>query len=193
MIIFYALSSRRRGRKCGYYPKGNYGQPDTILSPMCRGRLSVKWLGPRAGTSSRPECWQGVVSWTFRPPRFRAVAQCSALPTSIPMKTSMSSISISPAASRCVGARPAGGQAGPVPRPAKDLTHSGPFPISGVTSARLPQVTFAPPDHLRTGAGHPCPQQLAQPRTIRDHQQGDEQATWMLSPVVLACLKSNSG
>ena len=26
----------------------------------------------------------------------------------------------------------------------KDLTHSGPFPLSAVTSARLPQVTLAP-------------------------------------------------
>ena len=33
---------------------------------------------------------------------------------------------------------------GPAPTPAKDLTHSGPFPLSAVTSARLPQVTFAP-------------------------------------------------
>ena len=32
---------------------------------------------------------------------------------------------------------------------------------------------FRPPDHLRTGARHPCPQQLAQPRTTRDHQQGN--------------------
>ena len=36
----------------------------------------------------------------------------------------------------------------------KDLTHSGSFPLSAVTSARLPRVTFAPPDHLRTGARH---------------------------------------
>ena len=87
----------------------------------------------------------------------------------------MSSISISPAASRCVGAGPAGGRAGP-------RTHAcvrtlpfcgGSFPLSAVTSARLPQVTFAPRDHLRTGAKHPCPQQLAQPRTTRDHQQGN--------------------
>ena len=32
----------------------------------------------------------------------------------------------------------------PAPTPAKGLTHSGPFPLSAVTSARLPQVTFAP-------------------------------------------------
>ena len=50
----------------------------------------------------------------------------------------------------------------------------GSFPLSAVTSARLPQVTF-PPDHLRTGARHPRPQQLAQPPapTTRDHQQGN--------------------
>ena len=34
---------------------------------------------------------------------------------------------------------------GPAPTPAKDLTHSGSFPLSAVTSARLLQVTFAPP------------------------------------------------
>ena len=62
----------------------------------------------------------------------------------VPMKTSMSSISISPATSRCVGAGPAGGQAGPAPTPAKDLTRSGPFPLSAVTSVRLLRVTFAP-------------------------------------------------
>ena len=32
----------------------------------------------------------------------------------------------------------------PAPTPAKDLTRSGPFPLSAVTSARLPRVTFAP-------------------------------------------------
>ena len=32
----------------------------------------------------------------------------------------------------------------PAPTPAKDLTHSGSFPLSAVTSARLPQVTFTP-------------------------------------------------
>ena len=39
----------------------------------------------------------------------------------VPMKTSMSSISISPAASRCMGAGPAGGRPDPAPTPAKDL------------------------------------------------------------------------
>ena len=56
----------------------------------------------------------------------------------------MSSVPISPATSGCMGAGPAGGQAGPAPTPAKDLTHCGPFPLSAPTSARLPQVTFAP-------------------------------------------------
>ena len=43
-----------------------------------------------------------------------------------------------------MGVGPAGGQAGPAPTPALDLTHSGSFPLSAVTSARLPQVTLAP-------------------------------------------------
>ena len=34
---------------------------------------------------------------------------------------------------------------GPAPTPAKDLTHSEPFPLSAVTSAQLPRATFAPP------------------------------------------------
>ena len=62
----------------------------------------------------------------------------------VPMKTSMSSISISPAASRCMGEGQPVDKPAPAPTPAKDLTHSGPFPLSAVTSARLPQVTFAP-------------------------------------------------
>ena len=33
---------------------------------------------------------------------------------------------------------------GPAPTYALDLTRSGPFPLSAVTSARLPRVTFAP-------------------------------------------------
>ena len=33
----------------------------------------------------------------------------------------------------------------PHPRLRKDLTRSGPFPLSAVTSARLPQATFTPP------------------------------------------------
>ena len=62
----------------------------------------------------------------------------------VPMKTSMSSMSISPAASRCMGEGQPVDRPAPAPTPAKDLTHSGPFPLSAVTSARLPQVTFAP-------------------------------------------------
>ena len=90
----------------------------------------------------------------------------------MPMKTSMSPISISPAASRCMGAGPAGGGPDPAPTPAKDLTHSGPFPLSAVTSARLPRVTTPPGSSADRGKTS-CPQQLAQPRTTRDHQQGN--------------------
>ena len=54
----------------------------------------------------------------------------------------------------------------------KGLTHSGPFPLSAVTSARLPQVT-TPPGSLEDRGKTSCPQQLAQPRTTRDHQQGN--------------------
>ena len=54
----------------------------------------------------------------------------------------------------------------------KDLTHSGPFPLSAVTSARLPRVT-TPPGSLEDRGKTSCPQQLAQPRTTRDHQQGN--------------------
>ena len=62
----------------------------------------------------------------------------------VPMKTSMSPISI------FVPPLPAWVQGQPVDRPAPaptyalDLTRSGPFPLSAVTSVRLPQVTFAP-------------------------------------------------
>ena len=54
----------------------------------------------------------------------------------------------------------------------KDLTHSGPFPLSAVTSARLPRVTTPPGSSADRGKTS-CPQQLAQPRTTRDHQQGN--------------------
>ena len=95
----------------------------------------------------------------------------------VPMKTSMSSISISPATSRCMGAGPAGGQAGP-------RTHAcerplplcgGSFPLSAVTSARLPQATFTPRIINTDGDKTSCPQQPAQPPapTTRDHQQGN--------------------
>ena len=54
----------------------------------------------------------------------------------------------------------------------KDLTRSGPFPLSAVTSARLPRVT-TPPGSSKDRGKTSCPQQLAQPRTTRDHQQGN--------------------
>ena len=54
----------------------------------------------------------------------------------------------------------------------KDLTHSGPFPLSAVTSARLPRVT-TPPGSSEDRGKTSCPQQLAQPRTTRDRQQGN--------------------
>ena len=54
----------------------------------------------------------------------------------------------------------------------KDLTHSGPFPLSAVTSARLPRVTTPPGSSTDRGKTS-CPQQLAQPRTTQDHQQGN--------------------
>ena len=54
----------------------------------------------------------------------------------------------------------------------KDLTRGGSFPLSAVTSARLPQVTFAPGSSKDRGKTS-CPQQLARPRTTQDHQQGN--------------------
>ena len=62
----------------------------------------------------------------------------------------------------------------PAPTPALDLTRSGPFPLSAVTSARLPRVT-TPPGSLEDRGKTSCPQQLAQPPapTTRDHQQGN--------------------
>ena len=48
---------------------------------------------------------------------------------------------------------------GPAPTPAKDLTHCGPFPLSAVTSARPPQVTFTPgssADRGKTPAPNLC-------------------------------------
>ena len=51
---------------------------------------------------------------------------------------------------------------GPAPTPAKDLISGGSFPFSAVTSARLPQVTFAPAstDRVKTSvstAAGPAP------------------------------------
>ena len=90
------------------------------------------------------------------------------------MKTSMSSISISPAASRSSRYGVSQWTTGPAPTPAKDLIPfcGGSFPLSAVTSARLPQVTFAPGSSKDRGKTS-CPQQLAQPRTTRDHRQGN--------------------
>lgn len=62
----------------------------------------------------------------------------------VPMKTSMSSIFIFvPPLAVWVRGQPVDRLA-PAPTYALDLTHCGPFPLSAVTSARLPQVTFAP-------------------------------------------------
>ena len=72
------------------------------------------------------------------------MAQCTALPTpGTDEDLDVLDIHLC-AASRCVGAGPAGGRPDPAPTPAKDLTRGGSFPLSAVTSARLPQVTFAP-------------------------------------------------
>jgi len=54
----------------------------------------------------------------------------------------------------------------------KDLTLDGSFPLSAVTSARLLRVT-TPPGSSKDRGKTSCPQQLAQPRTTRDHQQGN--------------------
>ena len=106
------------------------------------------------------------------------------------MKTSMS---ISPAASGCMGAGPAGGRTSPCTHACERPHTQRAVPLINGHQRPAAAGDSRPPDHLRTGANHPRPHQLAQPRTTRDHQQGDEQATLMLSPVVLACLKSNSG
>ena len=61
---------------------------------------------------------------------------------------------------------------GPAPTPAEDLTRSGSFPLSAVTGARPPRVTTPPGSSTYRGKTS-CPQRLAQPRTTRDHQQGN--------------------
>ena len=58
----------------------------------------------------------------------------------------------------------------------KDLTRGGSFPLSAVTSARLLRVT-TPPGSSKDRGKTSCPQQLAQPRTTRDHQQGNGHST----------------
>ena len=88
------------------------------------------------------------------------------------MKTLMSSISISCAASRTRGCGASRRTTGPAPTPAKDLTRSGPFPLSALPSARLLRVTTPPGSSADRGKTL-CPQQLARPRTTRDHQQGN--------------------
>ncbi|OLO55332.1 hypothetical protein BKH30_03045 [Actinomyces oris] len=54
----------------------------------------------------------------------------------------------------------------------KDLTHGESFPLSAVTSVRLLRVTTPPGSSTDRGKTS-CPQQLARPRTTRDHQQGN--------------------
>ena len=74
------------------------------------------------------------------------MAQCSALPT----PDADEDVDVLDIHLSChlwlqwVRGQPVDGPA-PAPTPAKDLTRSGPFPLSAVTSARLPRVTFAPP------------------------------------------------
>ena len=59
------------------------------------------------------------------------------------MKTAMSSISIFvPPLAAWVQGQPVDDRSRT--HVTKDLTHCGPFPLSAVTSVRLPQVTFAP-------------------------------------------------
>ena len=54
----------------------------------------------------------------------------------------------------------------------EDLTRSGSFPLSAVTGARPPRVTTPPGSSTYRGKTS-YPQRLAQPRTTRDHQQGN--------------------
>ena len=91
----------------------------------------------------------------------------------VPMKTSMSSISISPAASRCMGE----GQ----PVDDRSRTHACERPLTRwavplISGHQRPAAAgdFRP-GILRTGSRHPCPQQPAQPQATRDHQQGNGQ------------------
>ena len=81
----------------------------------------------------------------------------------------------------------------------KDLTLDGSFPLSAVTSARLLRVT-TPPGSSKDRGKTSCPQQLAQPRTTRDHQQGNGLvasllASWMglFRLGVTACRVSSRG
>ena len=73
----------------------------------------------------------------------------------VPMKTSMSSISISPAVSRCMGAGPAGGRPVPHPRLRKSSAVLR-WVVPVFSSHQRPAATgdLRSPDHLRTGARH---------------------------------------
>ena len=89
----------------------------------------------------------------------------------MPMKTSMSSVFIFvPPLAAWVRGQPVDDRSRT--HVTKDLTHCGPFPLSAVTSARLLRVT-TPPGSSKDRGKTSCPQQLAQPRTTRDHQQGN--------------------
>ena len=90
----------------------------------------------------------------------------------VPMKTSISSISISPAASGRMGE----GQ----PVDDQSRTHACERPhtqraVPLISGHQRPAAAgdFRPRIIYGTGARHPCPQQLAQPRATRDHQQGN--------------------
>jgi len=67
-----------------------------------------RWAGPCRGSSGPPGSGQWPSARSYRRP--------------VPMKTSISPISISPAASRCMGAGPAGGR--PVPHPRYERPHT---------------------------------------------------------------------
>ena len=69
------------------------------------------------------------------------------------MKTSMSSVSISPVVSRSGQYGVSRWATGPASTPAKGLRCSGSFPSSAVGSAQLLQVTFTP-GSLEGGVGY---------------------------------------
>ena len=93
------------------------------------------------------------MSKTFLLPLVRAVAQWSVLPTpGADEDLDVGCVHLMEPLQCCGGQSWA---ADPAPTPAEDLTRSGSFPLSVVTGAHR-RGRQHPPDHLRTGARHPC-------------------------------------
>ena len=137
-------------------PAGSHDRPASRRERAC---APCRWAGPCRGPSARSGSGPWPSARSYRRP--------------VPMKTSMSSVFIFvPPLVAWVRGQPVDD---------RSRTHACERPhtqrvVPLIGSHQRPAAAGdfrPPPDHLRTGARQPCPQQLARPRTTQDHQQGN--------------------